>query len=161
MTGTITTDTLRRQSSRSCALFPDTRVQHCRLQVADASDGRLALTGAVLDQATLDRVRQELRPACPGWRSTSRASRCSVPAPALSRSEPISPASTPSRPSWPSRSASCSNGWPLEVLKEEGNWRYVRQTDGYLGWAYATYLAGATDCTFTHLVCAPEARVAH
>jgi cell wall-associated NlpC family hydrolase len=49
------------------------------------------------------------------------------------------------------------NGWPLEVLKEEGGWRYVRQTDGYLGWAYAAYMADAIACNFSHLVSVPEA----
>ena len=33
-----------------------------------------------------------------------------------------------------------TNGVELEVLKTEGEWCYVRQSDGYEGWAYATYL---------------------
>ena len=34
------------------------------------------------------------------------------------------------------------NGWPVEVLMEDGRWRFVRPADGYLGWAYGPYLAG-------------------
>ncbi|MFN8460704.1 MAG: SH3 domain-containing protein [Anaerolineales bacterium] len=31
-------------------------------------------------------------------------------------------------------------GTELEVLDEQGKWVFVRQTDGYLGWAYRPYL---------------------
>jgi SH3-like domain-containing protein len=34
-----------------------------------------------------------------------------------------------------------TNGFSLEVLKTEGEWSYVRQPDGYEGWAYTKYLA--------------------
>ena len=47
------------------------------------------------------------------------------------------------------------NGWLVEILITEGRWAFVRQMDGYLGWAYLPYLADAVDCTFTHLVCEP------
>ena len=32
-------------------------------------------------------------------------------------------------------------GTELEVLEEQGKWVFVRQTDGYLGWAYRPYLS--------------------
>jgi SH3-like domain-containing protein len=34
-----------------------------------------------------------------------------------------------------------TNGFSLEMLKTEGEWSYVRQQDGYEGWAYTHYLA--------------------
>ena len=34
-----------------------------------------------------------------------------------------------------------TNGYPLEVLEERGNWCFVRQPDGSLGWISKTYLA--------------------
>ena len=113
----------------------------------------------MLDRATLDRVQQEVKARLPGLdvdfsgvevlRSGSRFVTVGTNLTGLY-----------AKPSFLAEQLSqVLNGWPLEVLKEEGDWRYVRQSDGYLGWAYATYLAGAADCTFTHLVCAPEARV--
>jgi SH3-like domain-containing protein len=46
-----------------------------------------------------------------------------------------------------------TNGFPLEVLKTEGEWSYVRQQDGYEGWAYTQYLApAAPGYKPTHLV---------
>lgn len=46
-------------------------------------------------------------------------------------------------------------GTDLEILDESGNWVFVRQTDGYLGWAYRRYLGEGTAPTATHLVLAP------
>lgn len=46
-------------------------------------------------------------------------------------------------------------GTDLELLLESGNWVFVRQTDGYLGWAYRRYLGEGTAPTATHLVLAP------
>ena len=47
------------------------------------------------------------------------------------------------------------NGWPVEVLLEEGRWRFVRLADGYLGWAYGPYLAETAAPAPTHIVCEP------
>ncbi|MBK9007584.1 MAG: C40 family peptidase [Anaerolineae bacterium] len=46
-------------------------------------------------------------------------------------------------------------GTELEVLEEQGKWVFVRQTDGYLGWAYRPYLSEGLAPTSTHLVIAP------
>ncbi len=46
-------------------------------------------------------------------------------------------------------------GTELEVLEEKDNWVFVRQTDGYLGWAYRPYLSEGLAPTSTHLVIAP------
>lgn len=50
-------------------------------------------------------------------------------------------------------------GTELEVLEEEGKWVFVRQTDGYLGWAYRPYLGEGLAPTSTHLVTAPVIEV--
>jgi cell wall-associated NlpC family hydrolase len=47
-------------------------------------------------------------------------------------------------------------GTDLEILDESGNWVLVRQSDGYLGWAYRRYLAEGTAPAATHLVLAPS-----
>ena len=46
-------------------------------------------------------------------------------------------------------------GTELEFLDEVGNWVFVRQADGYLGWVYRRYLAEETESTATHLVIVP------
>lgn len=50
-------------------------------------------------------------------------------------------------------------GTDLEILDESGNWVFVRQSDGYLGWAYRRYLAEGTAPAPTHLVLAPSLEV--
>lgn len=46
-------------------------------------------------------------------------------------------------------------GAQMEVLAEEGNWGFVRQADGYLGWTYLPYLTATPPLETTHLVCIP------
>lgn len=50
-------------------------------------------------------------------------------------------------------------GTELEVLEEQGKWVFVRQTDGYLGWAYRPYLGEGLAPAATHLVIAPVIEV--
>ncbi|NWG35818.1 MAG: C40 family peptidase [Chloroflexi bacterium] len=47
-------------------------------------------------------------------------------------------------------------GTELEILDENGNWVFTRQSDGYLGWAYRRYLNEGTAPAATHLVLAPS-----
>ncbi len=46
-------------------------------------------------------------------------------------------------------------GTELEVLEEKERWVFVRQRDGYLGWAYRPYLNEGLAPAPTHLVLAP------
>lgn len=46
-------------------------------------------------------------------------------------------------------------GTMLEVLDQQGNWVFTRQSDGYLGWAYRRYLSEGAAPDATHLVIAP------
>jgi len=50
-------------------------------------------------------------------------------------------------------------GTEVEILDEQGKWVFTRQTDGYLGWAYKSYLAEGTASPATHLVLAPSYEV--
>jgi len=50
-------------------------------------------------------------------------------------------------------------GTDLEVLENQGNWVFIRQTDGYLGWAYRPYLGEGFAPAPTHLVLAPAIEV--
>jgi cell wall-associated NlpC family hydrolase len=53
-------------------------------------------------------------------------------------------------------SSELSYGTDVEILDEEGKWFFTRQKDGYLGWAYKTYLAEGHAVQTTHLVLAPS-----
>jgi len=46
-------------------------------------------------------------------------------------------------------------GTEVEILDEEGKWVFTRQEDGYLGWAYKSYLVAGAASQATHLVLAP------
>lgn len=50
-------------------------------------------------------------------------------------------------------------GTELEMLDEQGRWVFVRQADGYLGWAYRPYLQEGAAPIATHLVLAPAMEV--
>jgi cell wall-associated NlpC family hydrolase len=50
-------------------------------------------------------------------------------------------------------------GTELEVLDEKTNWVLTRQSDGYLGWAYRSYLVEGNAPTATHLVLAAAVEV--
>lgn len=43
-------------------------------------------------------------------------------------------------------------GTELEILEEQGRWVFIRQEDGYLGWAYKPYLTEKRPAEATHLV---------
>lgn len=47
-------------------------------------------------------------------------------------------------------------GTELEILEESGRWAFARQQDGYLGWAYKSYLAEGEAPAATHLMLAPS-----
>jgi hypothetical protein len=63
-------------------------------------------------------------------------------------------------PSWLAEQLTqCAYGMRFEVLKEEGNWVFVRQDDGYLAWVYRPYLSTIKPQTPTHLVASVQAGV--
>ena len=56
-------------------------------------------------------------------------------------------------------SSELTYGTELEVLDISGNWAFTRQRDGYLGWAYRSYLSDGAAPAATHLVFAPVVEV--
>jgi len=63
-------------------------------------------------------------------------------------------------PSWQAEMLSqLFYGWQLELLEECGKWAFVRQMDGYLGWAYLPYLTDSPSPEPTHLVIAPASYI--
>ncbi len=47
-------------------------------------------------------------------------------------------------------------GRQVEILQTEGNWVFVRQMDGYLGWTYLPYLHKKPAPTPTHIILFPS-----
>ncbi len=135
--------------------YADRRVRVCRLGATALDWGRCALTGAVLDAATLAAVLDHLADRFPGLAFTADAVTI------LRRPEPkhMSVATNLTglyaEPSFLAEQLSqLLNGQRLEILQEEERWCFVRQDDGYLGWAYRPYLADAARFEATHLVAA-------
>ena len=121
--------------------YGDTRVHFCRLEIVALDSDRCALAGAVLDEDTLRGVTAGLGARLPGidfdvsrvrilradaTRAVVAANLTGLYAASSFLAEQVS---------------QLLNGWPVEVLLEDGRWRFVRLTDGYLGWAYGPYLA--------------------
>ncbi len=113
---------------------------------------RLVVTGRVLDEAT----RLNLRAALAGFNLDD--SRVVV----LRRPEnatlhvATNLTDLLAGPSWLSeRLSQVRAGQPLEILETQDRWVYVRQADGYLGWAYLPYLTPAVPLPPTHIVTAP------
>ena len=141
------------------ATFSDGRTQYCRLELAEDQPGRWILTGAVLDRATLSRALDALAQELPGLTA-------SVEQVLILDAQPgrfcagVNLTGLFAQPSWLAEQVSqLLNGWPLDVLLEQDRWRFVRQADGYLGWAYGPYLVPLAGCAFTDLVCWPEVRL--
>ena len=136
-------------------LYRDTRIHYCRLEAAALDGDRCALAGAVLDEHTMCGVTAGLGARQPDLvfdisqvRILRAGARQAVVATNLTGLYAAS--------SFLAEQVSqLFNGWPVEVLLEEGRWRFVRLADGYLGWAYGPYLAETTAPAPTHIICEP------
>ena len=135
--------------------FHDTRIHYCRLEVAALDGDRCALAGVVLDEDTLRGVIAGLRERLPGVDfdvSRVRILRAgATQAVVATNLTGLYAASS----FLAEQVSQLLNGWPVEILMEDGRWRFVRLADGYLGWAYGPYLAETTAPAPTHIVCAP------
>jgi cell wall-associated NlpC family hydrolase len=141
--------------------FSDGRIHLCRLEAVDITTSQLTLRGEVLDQTTLTAVETGLAARLPGIAIDSSAVQLlRTPQPAY-----LVVASNVTefyaRPSFlAERHSTVLNGTVGELLREEGNWAFVRLMDGYLGWLYRPYLADYDPqqaTRSTHLVRVPFA----
>ena len=135
--------------------YRDTRSHYCRLEVAALDGDRCALAGAVLDEETLRGVIVGLSERLPG--SDFDVSRVRIlRAGATQAVVAANLTGLYAASSFLAEQVSqLLNGWPVEVLLEDGRWRFVRLADGYLGWAYGPYLAETAAPAPTHIVCEP------
>jgi cell wall-associated NlpC family hydrolase len=136
--------------------YRDTRTCYCRLEIAAPDGDRCELAGTVLDGDTLHAVSSELSRRFPGSAfDTSRVRILRMGAGLATVAANITGLYADSS-FLAEQISQLLNGWPVEVLFEEGRWRFVRLADGYLGWAYGPYLVEiAAPPAATHIVCAP------
>lgn len=149
-------DTMRAALDEALRPYSDTRVQHCKLEVLALDEGRCVLSGTVLDSATLAGVVGALNARFP------EAEFDAGPVLVLRRPDTAARVVATNLTGLYAASSFLAeqlsqvlNGDRLELLREEGRWCFVRQSDGYLGWVYGPYLAEQGNRAPTHLVCEP------
>ena len=120
--------------------YSDSRVNLCEL-TGEYRSGKITLTGRVLDQKILQEVKVELRSVYPGAGITSRGVKV------LRKKDPVLfTVATNLTSLHKSTSFGAEQmdqmvfGCQVEILQTDGNWVFVRQMDGYLGWTYLPYL---------------------
>jgi cell wall-associated NlpC family hydrolase len=149
-------DPIRIALDEIASRYGDQRLHLCQVQVESLVDDRAVLAGTVLDRATLQVVMATLAERFPAvaWDSAGvrvlRPGRDAVVATNLT--------GVYAEPSWLAEMVSqILSGTALEVLEEQERWAFVRQEDGYLGWAYRSYLAEGIPARPTHMVISPVA----
>lgn len=139
-----------------CKKYADTRLQHCRLTATTLENSHCLLTGTVLDAETYAYVTAGLTERFPAVTfDVSGVQVLRQPgAPLLTVATNVT--SLHSQPNFQGEMLSqLLNGVVLESLLADGSWVYLRQTDGYLGWAYRPYLSDLPAAPPSHLVCRP------
>ncbi len=130
----------------------DNRVALFDVQIADLADGILTLEGRVLEESQL----RDLPRLFPNLQ-VDTFSLIVLNRPNLPRRH-VSTNLTGlyEKPSFGvPLSSELTFGTELDILQEQGRWAFVRQRDGYLGWAYAPYLAEGNAPAPTHVILAP------
>ncbi|MEA2708325.1 MAG: gamma-D-glutamyl-L-lysine dipeptidyl-peptidase, partial [Phycisphaerales bacterium] len=135
------------------AKYNDRRLHVCNVTVDAAEEGAVKIAGRVLEAAYLDAIRQSL-PA------NVKLDVANVQVLRRAKTQTLTVATNLTdlhvEPSFLSELLTqVTNGVTLEVLEEKDKWCFVRQADGYLGWAYKPYLAAAGPINATHIVAAP------
>jgi cell wall-associated NlpC family hydrolase len=134
------------------APYRDARIHHCRIKAAALVGGNCALAGTVLDAQTKAAVTSGLVARFPETGFDTDGVRVLRPGQKVTVATNVT--GLHAEPSFQSEMASqLLNGWSVERLLEQERWVYVRQPDGYLGWAYHPYLTQMPAPEPTHIVC--------
>ena len=132
----------------------DRRLHVFQLHVDSLEGDALRLSGRVLEQENLDDLREAIRARFPALRvddSSIRVLRCS-PAKYLSVATNLTDLHVGDG-FLTELLTQVTNGVRLEELEARDRWRFVRQADGYLGWAFNSYLTpDAATGPATHMI---------
>ena len=147
---------IRAALTEIAAQHADTRTQFFRVTADSLDAGRYALSGAVLDEPTLAQVLGDLGARFPDVAFDAAGVRVLRSAQPTMRTVAVNLTGFYAGPSFDTELVSqLLNGWTLELLDEEGRFCFLRQPDGYLGWAFRRYLDAAAPPAPTHIVSAP------
>lgn len=139
-----------------CHPYADTRLHHCRIEVTTLENNHCALTGTVLDADTYAHVTAALAERFPELTFDVSGVRVLRRPDAQLLSVATNLTSLHREPSWQAEMMSqLLNGIVVEQLMANGDWVYVRLTDGYLGWTYRPYLSDQPPAPPSHLICRP------
>lgn len=130
----------------------DSRTSVFDVQIASLADGLLALSGRVLDESQL----RDLPRLFPGLR-VDTSSLTVLNRPNLPRRHiATNLTGLYEKPTFGVPLASeLTFGMELDILQIDGRWSFVRQRDGYLGWAYSPFMEDGPAPAATHIVLAP------
>ncbi len=131
----------------------DQRTHLFNVQAESIDEHQLVLSGEVLDGATLEKAKQMLVSEFPEIKLDTTAVKTLRSGSILWCATNFT--SMHADPSWLAEQVTqCAYGVRLEVLKNEENWSFVRQDDGYLAWIYRPYCSMVRPETPTHIVAA-------
>jgi gamma-D-glutamyl-L-lysine dipeptidyl-peptidase len=138
------------------ARYADTRVCYFEVNVEPGEGNQFRLSGAVLDPAAYAALADTLIEKFPDLCFDAGDVRVLHSPTPETVAVVTNQTSLHAAPTFMSEQVSqLLNGWPLEVLMTHERWAFVRQADGYLGWAYRPYMMGPAALEPTHLVSAP------
>lgn len=142
--------------NEACRRFGDTRLYVCEVKIDSLEGARLSLSGRVMDDAQRLEIRRAVLNKFPMLDIDDHNIYT------LRRSRPTLAWVNTNLTSLQSGTSFLSEmlsqmmaGTQLEILEEKDRWVYVRQMDGYLGWAYRPYLSDQAPLEPTHIVTAP------
>ena len=136
------------------ARYNDRRLHVCNLRADVDEEGAVKIAGRVLEASYIQAIKQSLPPGLhvAGYDVTvlrDQRTRTMTVATNLTDLH-VEPAFLSEL------LTQVTNGVALEVLEEQDKWVFVRQRDGYLGWAYKPYLSDvAAPIAATYIITAP------
>lgn len=138
------------------AHYHDTRLQYFQVEATQVDGDQIRLSGAVLDREAYSYMADQLLARFPDYCFDAGNVQilCSPTPEVVAVTTNLT--GLYAAPTFLAEQVSqLVNGAPLEVLMTRERWAFVRQADGYLGWAYLPYLAGPAAIEPTHIISAP------
>jgi hypothetical protein len=130
----------------------DHRTSVLHIVIDQIQDSTLILSGRVLHESQLEMLAAEF----PNWKLDSSSVRILDHGNLPHRNVATNLTGLYDRPTFGMPlSSELHYGTALEILDQQGDWVFTRQKDGYLGWAYKSYLTDVPPAHATHLTLAP------
>lgn len=134
----------------------DSRLNVFKLEIDTLTSSTLALSGQVLQSSDLQELTDALTSRFPALKLDLSAVKVLRQPTNPRLTVCVNLTSLHREPDWLSEQLSqLLYGTELEVLEERGRWVFVRQQDGYLGWAYRLYLSAQSAPEPDHILCEP------